>query len=88
MTEETVSGEPPRPIRVMIVDDHAVVRRGVRAYLEALDDMAVAAEAADGQDALDQLGKLAPHGGLPDVVLLDLVMPRMDGVQAVREGLT
>jgi DNA-binding NarL/FixJ family response regulator len=66
----------------MIVDDHAVVRRGVRAYLEALDDMAVAAEAADGQEALDQLAKMAAHGSLPDVVLLDLVMPRMDGVLA------
>ena len=51
-----------RPVRVMIVDDHAVVRRGVRAYLEALDDMAVAAEAADGQDALDQLAAMAVHG--------------------------
>src|SRR5580693_4127644 len=66
----------------MIVDDHAVVRRGVRAYLEARDDMAVAAEAADGQDALDQLAKMAAHASLPDVVLLDLVMPRMDGVAA------
>ena len=77
-----MSGQPPAPVRVMIVDDHAVVRRGVRAYLEALDDMAVAAEAADGQDAVDQLGRMAAYGGLPDVVLLDLVMPRMDGVQA------
>ena len=66
----------------MIVDDHAVVRRGVRAYLEARDDMAVAAEASDGQDALDQLAKMAAHASLPDVVLLDLVMPRMDGVAA------
>lgn len=41
-------------MQVMIVDDHAVVRRGVRAYLEALDDMAVAAEAADGQGRSDQ----------------------------------
>ena len=77
-----MTGQPPAPVRVMIVDDHAVVRRGVRAYLEALDDMAVAAEAADGQDAVEQLGKLAAYGDLPDVVLLDLVMPRMDGVQA------
>ena len=77
-----MSGQPPAPVQVMIVDDHAVVRRGVRAYLEALDDMAVAAEAADGQDAVDQLGRMAAYGGLPDVVLLDLVMPRMDGVQA------
>jgi DNA-binding NarL/FixJ family response regulator len=71
------------PVRVMIVDDHTVVRRGVRAYLEALDDMTVAAEAADGQDALDQLAAMAAHGNLPDVILLDLVMPRMDGVTAV-----
>jgi DNA-binding NarL/FixJ family response regulator/signal transduction histidine kinase len=75
-------GRAVSEVRVMIVDDHAVVRRGVRAYLEALDDMAVAAEAADGQDALDQLAKMAAHGSLPDVVLLDLVMPRMDGVRA------
>jgi DNA-binding NarL/FixJ family response regulator len=44
--------------------------------------MAVAAEAADGQDALDQLAKMAVHATLPDVVLLDLVMPKMDGVAA------
>ena len=69
-----------RPVQVMIVDDHAVVRRGVRAYLEALDDMAVAAEAADGQDALDQLAAMSARDALPDVVLLDLLMPRMDGV--------
>lgn len=68
-----------RPVRVMIVDDHAVVRRGLRAYLEVLDDMAVVAEAADGQDALDLLATMAAHRELPDVVLLDLVMPRLDG---------
>src|SRR5215471_12553927 len=77
-----MSGEPAKPVSVMIVDDHAVVRRGVRAYLEALADMAVAAEAVDGQDALDQLAKMAADDRLPDVVLLDLVMPRMDGVRA------
>jgi DNA-binding NarL/FixJ family response regulator len=69
-------------VRVMIVDDHAVVRRGIRAYLEMLDGMEVAAEAADGQDALDLLKTMAAHQDLPDVVLLDLVMPRMDGVIA------
>jgi DNA-binding NarL/FixJ family response regulator len=74
--------EPTAPVRVMIVDDHAVVRRGIRAYLEVLDGVEVAAEAADGQDALDTLAKMAAHGELPDVVLIDLMMPRVDGVLA------
>ena len=74
--------ERTRPVRVMIVDDHAVVRRGIRAYLEVLVETEVAAEAADGQDALEMLGKMASRQELPDVVLLDLVMPRMDGVLA------
>lgn len=73
---------PVRPTRVMIVDDHAVVRRGVRAYLDVLDDMEVVAEAADGQEALDLLTTMAAHDDLPDVVLLDLLMPRMDGLTA------
>ncbi|MFJ3802498.1 response regulator [Streptomyces sp. NPDC090088] len=69
-------------MRVMIVDDHAVVRRGIRAYLEVLGDFQVAAEAADGQQALDRLREMATHSRLPDVVLVDLLMPRMDGVAA------
>lgn len=77
-----MSGERTGPVRVMIVDDHAVVRRGIRAYLEVLDEAEVAAEAVDGQDALDILTKMAAHRELPDVVLLDLVMPRLDGVLA------
>ncbi|WP_217242237.1 response regulator transcription factor [Streptomyces sp. AC555_RSS877] len=76
------SGEP-RPVRVLIVDDHAVVRRGIRAYLEVLDDMEVAAEAADGQEALTRLDAMAAHRELPDVVLIDLLMPKMDGVTAI-----
>ncbi|MFE3850816.1 response regulator [Streptomyces griseorubiginosus] len=69
-------------MRVMIVDDHAVVRRGIRAYLEVLGEFEVAAEAADGQQALDRLREMSLHGQLPDVVLVDLLMPRMDGVAA------
>ncbi len=72
----------PGPVRVMIVDDHAVVRRGIRAYLEVLGDIEVAAEAADGQDALDMLAAMAVRAELPDVVLVDLMMPRVDGVAA------
>lgn len=74
-----MSEQPIRMVRVMIVDDHAVVRRGIRAYLEVLDDMEVVAEAEDGQDALDELEKMAAHQELPEVVLLDLLMPRLDG---------
>lgn len=73
---------PPGPVGVMIVDDHDIVRRGVRAYLEVLDDMAVVAEAGDGQQALDALQAMAARQELPGVVLLDLLMPRMDGVTA------
>lgn len=77
-----MSDEPTGGVRVLIVDDHAVVRRGIRAYFEVLDEIEVVAEAHDGQDALDKLRAMAAHDELPDVVLLDLVMPRMDGVVA------
>jgi NarL family two-component system response regulator LiaR len=67
------------PIRVLLVDDHAVVREGLRAFLELQDGMVVVGEAADGAQALEQAEATAP-----DVVLMDLVMPQMDGVAAMR----
>jgi DNA-binding NarL/FixJ family response regulator len=70
----------PTPVRVFIVDDHAVVRRGLRAYLETVDDMEVVGEAADGRQALDGIAVLVAAGHGPDVVLMDLLMPGMDGV--------
>src|SRR5579871_2254816 len=70
------------PIRVLLVDDHGIVRRGMRAYLEMLDDIQVVGEAGDGQQALERLALLEPAGNLPDVVLMDLLMPRMDGIAA------
>ena len=70
----------PDAIRVLIVDDHAVVREGLRTFLELQDGIAVAGEATDGEQAVMQAEALRP-----DVVLMDLVMPRLDGVGAMRE---
>jgi two-component system, NarL family, response regulator LiaR len=67
------------PITILIVDDHAVVRRGARAFLEAQPDFAVVGDVGSGGEAVLLAADLAP-----DVVLMDLVMPGMDGVQATR----
>ncbi len=71
-----------RQIRVVLVDDHAVVRRGMRAFFEMLDDIEVVGEAGDGQAALNELAVMATRDDLPDVVLMDLLMPRLDGLSA------
>ena len=69
-----------KPIAVLIVDDHSVVREGLRAFLQLQDGIEVAGEAGDGEDALEQALALRP-----DVILMDLVMPNLDGVAAMRE---
>lgn len=69
-----------KPIRVLIADDHAVVREGLRAFLELQDGIAIVGEVADGEEALAAAARLRP-----DVVLMDLVMPKLDGVGAMRE---
>jgi len=65
--------------RLLICDDHAVVRQGLTAFLALQDDIEIAGEAADGEQAVAQALALRP-----DVVLMDLVMPRVDGVEAIR----
>jgi DNA-binding NarL/FixJ family response regulator len=67
-------------IRVAIVDDQAMVRAGFRMIVESQPDMRVAGEAADGQEAIDLVGKETP-----DVVLMDVRMPRLDGIAATRQ---
>jgi DNA-binding NarL/FixJ family response regulator len=71
-----------RTIRVFLVDDHTVVRRGMQAFLDMLPDIQVIGEAADGQAALDELAVLDKADNLPDIVVMDLLMPRLDGVAA------
>lgn len=66
-------------ISILIVDDHAIVRQGLRTYLDLQPDMEVVGEAADGRQAVEMARDL-----LPDIVLMDLVMPNMDGVEATR----
>ncbi len=67
-------------IRVLIVDDHPLVRQGIASFIEAQDDLEVAGEATNGREAGEQVTKLKP-----DVVLMDLVMPELDGIAATRE---
>jgi two-component system, NarL family, response regulator len=68
-----------RPIRVMVVEDHAIVREGIVSLLEANDDFQVIAEAGDGEAALAAFRRQPP-----DVTLIDLRMPRLDGVEVIR----
>jgi NarL family two-component system response regulator LiaR len=67
-------------IRVFIADDHPVVRRGIKGLLDTEPDMKVVGEATNGQDAVEEVIRLEP-----DIVLMDLVMPAMDGIEATRQ---
>ena len=67
------------PIRVFVADDHAIVRKGIAAVLEIVPDIEVVGEAVNGRDAVYRVEQLRP-----DVILMDLVMPEMDGIEAIR----
>lgn len=68
-----------QPIRVLLVDDHAMVRSGLKAFLSVFDDLELAGEAASGEEAVTLCAQIRP-----DVILMDLVMPGMDGATATR----
>ncbi|MEV0247211.1 response regulator transcription factor [Nocardia sp. NPDC050712] len=70
----------PAPARILLADDHALVRSGIRMILDAEPDLVVVAEAANGQEALDLLAEVRV-----DLAILDIAMPRMTGIQAARE---
>ena len=68
-----------KTIRLLLVDDHQVVRQGLRLFLEPDDNITIVGEASNGREALERVAELQP-----DVVLMDLLMPVMDGVSAIR----
>lgn len=67
-------------IRVILAEDHHLVRKGIRALLENADDIEIVGEAADGQEAVELTQRLAP-----DVLIMDIAMPRLTGIQATRQ---
>jgi DNA-binding NarL/FixJ family response regulator len=69
-------------LRVLIVDDHRVVREGLRSYLSLFDEISIVGEASEGGEAVETVRELALAGNPPDVVLLDLLMEPMDGITA------
>lgn len=71
---------PPEKLRVCLIDDHELLRRGIKTMLETEEDIEVVGEAGDGRAAVDLVERTDP-----DVVLLDVVMPHKDGIEATRE---
>jgi NarL family two-component system response regulator LiaR len=69
-----------KPIKLLVVDDQNIVRKGIRALVEQVEDMDVIGEASNGEEAVAEAKRLNP-----DVILMDLMMPKMDGITAIRE---
>jgi DNA-binding NarL/FixJ family response regulator len=77
--------EPEDTIRVLVVDDHAVVRRGLLAFFESEPDLEVVADVAGGAQAMEVLDRLDSDGRRPDVVVMDLEMVPVDGIESTRQ---
>jgi len=80
MTRQGIAATAKTPIRVLIVEDQAIVRKGIRALLAEVEAIAVVGEASNGQGAVAEALALDP-----DVILMDLAMPEMDGIEAIRQ---
>ena len=76
-----MAAEPDTPIRVLVVDDHEVVRRGLLGFLESEPDLEVVGDADGGPQALELLAEADSGGRRPDVVLMDLQMAPVDGIE-------
>jgi len=76
----TTTDKISNPIHILIVDNHAVVREGLRSFIQIQSDMEVVGEAADGREAVEKALELEP-----DVILMDIVMPRLDGIGAIEQ---
>jgi DNA-binding NarL/FixJ family response regulator len=79
LRDDPATGDRGRPIRVVLADDHVLMRRGIRALLEARSDIVVVGEAADGAAAVAAAAALRP-----EVVVMDITMPGLDGIEATR----
>ena len=77
--------EPDESIGVLIVDDHEVVRRGLLAFLDSEPDIEVLGQAGGGGEALELLASMESDGSLPDVVVMDLQMAPIDGIESTRQ---
>jgi CheY-like chemotaxis protein len=84
MRAEGTALEPEAVIRVLVVDDHEVVRRGLHAFLDGEPDLEVVADVGGGEEALEVCERLDSEGRAPDVVLMDLQMSPMDGIETTR----
>jgi DNA-binding NarL/FixJ family response regulator len=83
--EHRTAPEPAERIRVLVVDDHAVVRRGLKAFLDGEPDLEVVGDAEGGAQALELLARLASEGRRPQVVVMDLQMEPIDGIELTRQ---
>ena len=77
---QSIQIKTANPIRILVVDDHAIIRKGMRAVLELVPDMELVGEAENGKQALKMNLELRP-----DVILMDLLMPEMDGIACIQE---